>query len=471
MQIQAGIYCRISDDQQNGWGVGDQEQHGHRIAEQMGWSVVEVYVDNDITATGRTRKRRREYERLLADIAAGRINGVIATETSRLHRRPLEWYQFRDLAEPYKVKIKTLSDYIDLETGEGVFAANLRAAIDEEEAEQIRRRVLRKHLSRAQAGKPLFGGTRPFGYRRVGADQLAIVPEEGELIREAARRILHGETVFGVCRDWQQRGITTPTGKPWQRTTLKASLRRPAIAGIRAHHTAGNVPGTWPAILDKDEWDRLQLALTETGHPNIGRVVSRRYLLVGFAYCSRCEERLYGAPREDGTRRYFCRKAPGLPGCGGIGRKVDPVDDEVIKRLIYRLDSPKFRARLTLVGDDTTDAKDRDEIERAKAKLRELGDDYADDTISKPEYLRLKARVEARIEQAQRRRAKRIGNSVLASLGDEPAQKAWDDHPGLDWRRALIAATVDKIIIHPQRGRTFNPDAIEVLWKDRRRSD
>ncbi len=171
MQIQAGIYCRISDDQQNGWGVGDQEQHGHRIAEQMGWSVVEVYVDNDITATGRTRKRRRAYERMLSDIAAGHINGVIATETSRLHRRPLEWYQFRDLAEPHKVKIKTLSDYIDLETGEGVFAANLRAAIDEEEAEQIRRRVLRKHLSTAQAGKPLFGGHRPFGYRRVGSDQ------------------------------------------------------------------------------------------------------------------------------------------------------------------------------------------------------------------------------------------------------------------------------------------------------------
>jgi site-specific DNA recombinase len=471
MQIQAGIYCRISDDQQDGWGVGDQEKHGRRLAEQMGWSVAEVYADNDITATGRTKKRRKSYDRLVSDIRAGRIGAVIATETSRLHRRPLEWYQFRDLAEPHKVKIKTLSDYIDLETGEGVFAANLRAAIDEEEAEQIRRRTLRKHLSNAQAGKPHFGG-RTFGYRRVGTYEYVIVPEEAEQIQEASRRIVHGETVYGVCVDWKRRGIRSFKGNFWAPTALRDSLRRPALAGLRVHHTAGVVEGKWDPILDRDEWERLQLVLNDPARLNTGRVQPRTYLLTGLAYCGRegCHQRLHGGTREDGNRGYVCKKAPGFAGCGGLRRKASLVDEEVTRRLLYRLDNPKFRARLTATGDDTADAKDRDEVKRCNSKLVQLGDDYADDKIDRPEYLRLKARVEASKDKAQRRRAHRMQNSVLASLGDDPAQKAWTDHPGLDWRRALIAAAIDEIIIHPQRGRNFNPEAIEVLWKDRRRS-
>ncbi len=186
MSIRAGIYCRISDDDQGGWGVADQEHHCRRLAELMQWEVVAVYVDNDIGATNRTRKPRRAYKQLRADIASGGIDAVLVTELSRLHRRPLEWHEFRQLATPFKIKIKSLSDYIDLETGEGVFAANLRADIDEEEAEQVRRRVLRKTLSDAKEGKPATGGRRAFGYRRASKGTLEIVLEEAELIRKQA---------------------------------------------------------------------------------------------------------------------------------------------------------------------------------------------------------------------------------------------------------------------------------------------
>src|SRR6266511_4679628 len=382
MQIQAGIYCRISDDQQNGWGVGDQEQHGHRIAEQMGWSVVEVYVDNDITATGRTRKRRKEYERLLADIADGRINGVIATESSRLHRRPLEWHQFRDLAAPFKVKIKSLTDYIDLETGEGVFAANLRADIDEEEAEQIRRRVLRRTLSDAKAGKPASGGYRGFGYESSEGGTFAIVEEEAELIREATKRLLRGETLGGICADWQSRGITTPTGGPWRQTTLRQTLMRPALIGYRDHPVAGRVRGTWPPILSEDEWERLQAFFSDPDRQNNGRVNVRSYLLTGFIYCGLCGKPLRGGPRKGGERSYCCRQDVVVRGCGRIRRKADLVDEEVVKRLLYRLDSDALRSGLGAVDDDA-DAADRDEVAWCKTRLTQLADDYADDTLTK----------------------------------------------------------------------------------------
>jgi len=49
------------------------------------------------------------------------------------------------------------------------------------------------------------GGKPPFGYRAEGCN-LYVIPEQAELVREAAQRILAGETVYRILTDWNQRG-------------------------------------------------------------------------------------------------------------------------------------------------------------------------------------------------------------------------------------------------------------------------
>jgi site-specific DNA recombinase len=465
MSVRAAVYCRISEDQQDGWGVGDQAEHGRRLAEFMGWDVVGVYVDNDLGATERSRKPRGDYERLKRDIQAGYIDAVCVTEMSRLHRRPLEWHQFRELASPFKLKIKSLTDFIDLSTGEGVFGANLRADIDEEEAEQIRRRVMRRTLSDAKAGKAPQTRFRPFGFRPAGNGALEIVEEEAKLIREATHRLLQGETLGGICTDWQGRGILTTAGGMWRPTPLRTSLMRPALAGYREHPEVGRVRGLWPAVLPEDEWERLQFLFSNPDRRNHGRVNVRSYLLTGFIYCGLCEQPLRGSPRQGGDRTYSCRKDVGFRGCGRIRRRADPVDDEVVERLLYRLDSPALRSGLAAVDDDA-DLADRDEIAWCKTRLTQLADDYADDTLSKPEYLRQKRRLTERMDAARQRRDSRRASHILASTDGEPVREEWARHDDLDWRRALIAAVIEAVTVHPQRGRKFDPDTIVVLWKD-----
>ncbi len=214
MQIRAAIYCRISEDRSNGWGIADQEHHCRRLAGVMGWNVVGVYQDNDIGSTGRTRKRRNDYERLCAHISAGKFEAVLVTELSLLHRRPLEWRQFRELGKARRLKIKSLSDFIDLETGEGALGADLR--VDEEEVYD--------------------NGT------------LIIIPEEAALVREAASRVRQDESLAGICADWQQRGITTPKGNMWVPTTLRQTLLRRSLAGYREHPAVGAVRANWAPI-------------------------------------------------------------------------------------------------------------------------------------------------------------------------------------------------------------------------------
>jgi site-specific DNA recombinase len=466
MTVRAAIYCRISEDQANGWDVAYQEQHCRRLAEAMGWDVVGVYIDNDIGATVRSRKRRKDYERLCSDIAAGDIDTVLVTELSRLHRRPLEWHQFRELAKSHGLKIKSLTDSIDLATAEGVFAANLRADIDEEEAEQIRRRVQRRSLSEAREGRPHSGGTRAFGYKWIPEQRtLEIVPHEAELIREAARRLLQGESLGAVCMDWNRRGITTTTGKVWGTTQLRQMVMRVTLTGYRSHPVAGQVRGNWPAILPKGDWEQLCFLLNDPTRRNHGRVNVRSYLLTGFVYCALCGQPLRGGPNGRSQRNYYCRMSVGFSGCGRIRRLADPVDKEVIDRLLYCLDSPEVRAALA-APDDEADVNDHAEIEQARDRLVQLADDYADGTFTKAEYLRQKSRFQDRIDALMRKLAQRQSSYTLAAVSNEPIMEAWQEHSGqLDWQRALIGAVIAKVIIRPQRGRKFDPNTIEIVWK------
>ncbi len=65
------IYARISSDREaDGLAVARQLADCRRLAERKGWSVVEEYVDDDVSAW--SGRERPEYARMLADLRRGR---------------------------------------------------------------------------------------------------------------------------------------------------------------------------------------------------------------------------------------------------------------------------------------------------------------------------------------------------------------------------------------------------------------
>ncbi|MDX2913783.1 recombinase family protein [Streptomyces griseiscabiei] len=96
------IRIRISDDRERaGLGVKRQERDCRALIAQLGWTVVEVYNDNDMSATDR-RKKRKGYHRMLADMQSGHIDAVVAWHTAwsgprsgRTTRVRLRWLRHR----------------------------------------------------------------------------------------------------------------------------------------------------------------------------------------------------------------------------------------------------------------------------------------------------------------------------------------------------------------------------------------
>lgn len=95
----AAIYCRISDDKAGaGLGVSRQREDCVALAERLGWTVTDVYTDNDISAYG--GKRRPEYERMLGAAARHEVEHAIE-RAQRTRRQMAEAGVFRGGARPF----------------------------------------------------------------------------------------------------------------------------------------------------------------------------------------------------------------------------------------------------------------------------------------------------------------------------------------------------------------------------------
>ncbi|WP_196765514.1 recombinase family protein, partial [Mycobacterium avium] len=159
----AAIYARISADVEGtGLGVARQLEDCRKLSADRGWPVGDEYVDNDVSAF--SGKPRRQYARMLADLASGGRDGVIVYTWDRLHRGPVDWEEFVALWESGGVRdVAPVTADIDLGNDDGLFMARIFAAFAAKESGRKSARIRRKMLQNAEQGLP-HGSVRPFGY-------------------------------------------------------------------------------------------------------------------------------------------------------------------------------------------------------------------------------------------------------------------------------------------------------------------
>src|SRR6266566_9974217 len=146
---------------------------------------------------------------MLDDLRTGTINGVLVYHLDRLHRQPKELEEFFDICKEAGVDdLATVTGRINLADPDGQFQARILGAVAKKESDDKSRRIRRKHEELAAAGKVSGGGSRPYGYE---ADKRTIRPEEADVIRELARRVLAGDSLKALAQDLNTRGIRTST--------------------------------------------------------------------------------------------------------------------------------------------------------------------------------------------------------------------------------------------------------------------
>lgn len=375
----AAIYARISDDTEGrAAGVTRQVEDAHKLIEREGWSLGpwKPFIDNDISASTRSKARRPEFDRMIELVEAGEIDGIAFYSNSRLTRRPREFEDIIDLVERTHVQLASYtSGRADLSTADGRQLARMLAAVDAAEAERIGERVTRAFVQRRDEGRP-NPSSRAFGFERGGEK---VIPVEAALIREAANRITEqGWSLGMVVKDWNERKIPTVRGAGgWSRTTLRRTLTNPRTAGLVS--LGGEVIGkatTFEAIISREQQKQIEEALKGARNGSTVTFKQRKHWLAGFLVCGRCDRpmKVNALYAEDGSFRkdsyIVCSRSQ--YGCGNVKRNLLHVMDYV---------DEVVKARIELAeptGDGGVEDALNAQAAEVEARLVEIEEDIAD---------------------------------------------------------------------------------------------
>jgi len=460
------LYARISRDPNgNMLGVTRQLEDCRAEAERRGWLVGEEYVDDDTSAY--SGKARPAYKRLLRDIEAGVVDAVIVYHLDRLHRRPIELEQFaQTCARAGLVDVVTLHGDFDLANGDGLLVARLMAAVAANESDAKSRRIKRKFLEVAETGAPYMGGGhRPFGYQE---DRATPFEPEAEVFREAAARVLAGETLYGVAASIEARGITGTKGSKMTPSALRTLLLRPRNYGMRVHQGQVIGQGTWTPLISAEDGERLRLLLTDPKRRK--NRAARRYLLSGLLRCGRCGATMMSSPRGS-ERRYACGiQSTKHDPCKGTYINAVNLEAFIADAVLLRLDSPALTDAMTGDPEDAVRVKALgDQIASDTARMDDLASAYAEGMFSIQEWKTARDRLEASLEANRKALARLTQHDALEEyIGrGETLREQWETLT-LSQQVAIIKAVLEHVGIGPatRRGiQGLDPERVVPAWR------
>ncbi|MFH9012504.1 recombinase family protein [Streptomyces sp. NPDC017943] len=483
-RTRAVIYCRISQDRTGaGLGIDRQREDCEKLAARHDWHVVEIYVDNDVSAY--SGKKRPGYEQMLADLDEGTATIVVAWHTDRLHRSPTELEKYIDLSERRGVSTHTVqAGELDLSTPTGRMTARILGAVARQESEHKGERVARARRQKALAGE-WMGGIRPFGWgvptgemrtrvdRKTGEevvepalDMLRAVPEEAEALRYWTDQILAGASIRSLVKWCADKGITTTRGNPVTHTDMRDMLLRPRNAGIAVYRGEEVGRGKWEPIVDEAKYRAVVAILKDPARVTTPGA-SPKWLGSILFRCGRGDCPHYVYVTQSGGRSYPSYRCQ--TGHGG-GRRAEVVDQYVEDVIVERLSRPDAHDLLLPGPDDVDVTALQAEGEQIRQRMRNLAGMYGAGQIDDLQFAEGTDTARAQLEGVTKQLARAATRDPLAGLvGQKDVRKAWKAL-GLEQQRNVLRSLVTVTLKTPRPGRMpdggyFDYDAVVFEWK------
>jgi site-specific DNA recombinase len=455
--IRCVLYLRISLDRTGeGLAIGRQREACTRIALERRWVIVREYVDDSISAY-KARARRPGYEEMTTDYAAGTFDAIVVWDLDRLTRKPRELEDWIDRAEGRGLLLVTANGECDLTTDAGKLFARIKAAVARSESDRKGARQVAAAAQRAERGyMPV--GVRAFGWASDGTAleapawcEVATREEvsEAQIVREMFARFHSGDSLVGITRWLNRRGVPSRHGGPWHPNSVRHILVNPRYAGRVVHRRRNpegpgpSFPGAFPALVDEAVFDAVGERLADPRRKTAFGT-DRRHIGSSLYQCGVCGK----AVRSTGARHRTSYRCPD----GHVSRLAAAIDEFVTDSIRARLArGDDSGAALTApAGPEATAAAAQ--VQTLRRRLTQAEQDYDDDLIDARRYKAKRAKIEAELDEAEARRAQLLAGAEVAGviLAPDPV-RAYDDAP-LGVQQAVIRHLATVTLRHVLRG-------------------
>ncbi|MFE7616294.1 recombinase family protein [Streptomyces sp. NPDC057496] len=460
----AGIYVRISKDRKGReLGIQRQEKECRELCERMGWGVLKVYPENDVSASTTSRRRRPGYTEMLRDARAGLIDGIVVHSIDRLTRRIGELAGFLDEQKEHGFAFAT-TEGEDTSTAGGRMILMIKGAVAQQETERMSERINNSLLQRREQGKPHAGGKRQFGFEAGSHFQVLHETESG-LIREGYRMLMERsrKTPGDVARYWNSEGSRTPQGGAWTIQSVKRVFRSERTGGIITHKGQDIGDSIYGAPLTREQWENVQVLLDGRATPAAQGSGKRKHLYSGFLKCGNCGSALsvqWATIQGRRFRRTFChsgqRGRNGDLGCGKVSRQYTWIEerlDEVVEAaLAARTPRPEEAPTEDFKG----------EINLLESRIGTLRSRWKDGRVEDADYFDALSHLRGELRTLRTRETAEVGRR---SRTETDAMAVWKDASAenLERRRAIVATVIDHVdVFSVGRGRRKPPEVTSI---------
>lgn len=252
-----------------------------------GWQYYKTY--SDAAISGGTMERPA-LKQMLNDMAHGLVNTVVVYKVDRLSRSILDFHNMMKYFEKYNANFVSITQSFDTSNSMGKLTLNMLLSFAQFEREVASERVRDK--IRASKAKGIWVGGNPrLGYDIINK-KLIVNPTEAEQVKTLFEKYIELQSVVELVRfarvqkihnkQWLTKKCVVRGGAEFYQQTMHNLLRDEVYIGNMVCKSGEtSVPGEHEAIIDKDLFNRVQMALARNGNNKGNRYTGSPNLLTG----------------------------------------------------------------------------------------------------------------------------------------------------------------------------------------------
>lgn len=328
----AFILARYSTDNQNPDTIEVQVDLCQKYCDEKHLPVLGVYADMAVSGMKDTRL---QYAAMLQDLKNGMADTVIMYDQSRVFRKMIDWFLFRDKMAQNGVTVISVTQPMigkDLRDPANFLAEGSMALFNQMWVLQTQQKTIEKMRWMANHGIHT-GGKPALGYKVVDK-RLVICEEEAVTVRRIFREYANGRSYRQIIEGLNADGIKTKRGVAFGTNSLHDLLHNEKYIGTliygaspyredgtrNSHSKNGQnvirIENAVPPIVDKDLFEEVQARMRINKKIQSGRPHTvRDYPLRGKVFCAECKSSMTISTSKGKIHYYTCTGKKRLHNC------------------------------------------------------------------------------------------------------------------------------------------------------------
>lgn len=199
-QKRVAAYCRVSTDSEEQLVsyANQKKVYTEMIASRKDWCFAGLFADEG--KSGTRADKRPEFNKMINDCLAGKIDYIITKSVSRFARNTVDCLDYVRMLKSKGIGVYFEEQQIDTLKTDSELYLVIYAGFAQSESESISKNITWSVRKKFEDGTPVFMYKRFLGYRKGADGEPEIVPSEAAIVERIFNLYLAGETVDKISK-------------------------------------------------------------------------------------------------------------------------------------------------------------------------------------------------------------------------------------------------------------------------------